>query len=56
MAEKAHTVAGMTLDKLKPCLNWECEQALLRKPFVHSDGKSPSMPMSDDGPAKPTKW
>lgn len=56
MAAKAHTVAGMTLDELKQCLNWECEQALLGKPFVRSDGESPSMPMSGDGPAKPAKW
>ena len=56
MAAKAHTVAGMTLDELKQCLNWECEQALLGKPFVRSNGKSPSMPMSGNGPAKPAKW
>ena len=56
MAVKAHTVAGMTLDELKQCLNWECEQALLGKPFICSDGESPSMPISDDGPAKPAKW
>ena len=56
MAAKAHTVAGMTLDELKQRLNWECKQALLGKPFVCSDGESPSMPMSGDGPAKPAKW
>lgn len=56
IAAKAHTIAGMTLDELKQCLNWECKQALLGKPFIRSDGKSPSMPISDDGPAKPTKW
>ena len=56
MAAKAHTVAGMTLDELKQRLNWECEQALLGKLFVCSDGESPSMPMLGDGPAKPAKW